>query len=75
MEPKLEEIREQQKATWDKFSPGWKKWDEFTMNFLKPMGDAIITHLQLKNNDSILDVATGTGEPGLTIAAMWAQPA
>ena len=73
MEPKLEEIREQQKATWDKFSPGWKKWDEFTMNFLKPMGDAIITHLQLKNNDSILDVATGTGEPGLTIAAMVPQ--
>ena len=69
MEPKLEEIRNQQKATWDKFSPGWRKWDEFTMNFLKPMGDAIIQHINVKPTDTVLDVATGTGEPGLTIAA------
>ena len=32
MDAKLEEIRNQQKATWDKFSPGWRKWDEFAMN-------------------------------------------
>ena len=69
MEPKLEEIRNQQKATWDKFSPGWRKWDEFTMNFLKPMGDAIIQYIHVKPTDKVLDVATGTGEPGLTIAA------
>ncbi len=73
MESKLEEIRDQQKATWDKFSPGWKKWDEFTMNFLKPMGDEIIKYVQLKKTDTVLDVATGTGEPGLTIAAMVPQ--
>lgn len=73
MEPKLVEIRDQQKATWDKFSPGWRKWDEFTMNFLKPMGDEIIKYLQLKKSDVVLDVATGTGEPGLTIAAIVPQ--
>ena len=70
MEQQLTEIREQQKATWNKFSPGWKKWDEFTMNFLKPMGDAIIAELNIKEDDAVLDVACGTGEPGLTIAAM-----
>ena len=70
MEQQLTEIREQQKATWNKFSPGWKKWDEFTMNFLKPMGDAIIAELNIKEDDVVLDVACGTGEPGLTIAAM-----
>ena len=37
MESELIKIREQQKETWNKFSPGWKKWDDFTMNFLKPM--------------------------------------
>ena len=37
MEARLVEIREQQKVSWDKFSPGWKKWDELTMDFLKPM--------------------------------------
>lgn len=70
METQVEEIREQQRMSWNKFSPGWKKWDEFTMNFLKPMGDAIIKNLQLKDEDQVLDVASGTGEPGLTIAAL-----
>lgn len=70
MEKKLEDIREQQKETWNKFSSGWKKWDEITMDWLKPMGDEIIRLLHPKNNDMILDVAAGTGEPGLTIASM-----
>jgi len=70
MKTKVEEIREQQRITWNKFSPGWKKWDEFTMNFLKPMGDAIIKNLELKDYDQVLDVAAGTGEPGLTIAGL-----
>jgi ubiquinone/menaquinone biosynthesis C-methylase UbiE len=68
MEQQLLEIREQQKATWNKFSPGWKKWDDLTMDFLKPMGDEIIEQLNLKDTDLVLDVAAGTGEPGLTIA-------
>lgn len=68
MEQQLEAIREQQKATWNKFSPGWKNWDDLTMDFLKPMGDAIIQQLDLKDSDVVLDVAAGTGEPGLTIA-------
>ncbi len=42
MEKRLEEIREQQKATWNKFSPGWKKWDDITMHWIRPMGDEII---------------------------------
>lgn len=70
MEAQLEQIREQQKETWNKFSPGWKKWDELTMDFLKPMGDEIIRLLKPKDDDVVLDVAAGTGEPGLTIAAM-----
>ncbi len=64
------EILEQQKQAWNRFSPGWKAWDSFTMAFLKPMGDAIIEALQPQPGDRVLDVATGTGEPGLTIAAL-----
>lgn len=69
MEPQLAQIREQQKDAWNKFSPGWKKWDDLMMDFLKPMGDEMIRLLQLKDSDVVLDVAAGTGEPGLTIAA------
>lgn len=70
MEQQLEKIREQQKQTWDTFAPGWKKWDDFVMNMIRPAGDEIIRHLNLKETDVVLDVATGTGEPGLTIATV-----
>jgi len=70
MDQQLEEIRDQQKNSWNKFSPGWKKWDSMTMDFLRPMGDEIIKMINPKETDVILDIASGTGEPGLTIAQM-----
>ena len=70
MEQALEQIREQQKQTWDTFSSGWKKWDNWVMTFIRPAGDEIIRQLNLKETDKVLDVATGTGEPGLTIASI-----
>jgi ubiquinone/menaquinone biosynthesis C-methylase UbiE len=70
MEAQLEQIREQQKATWNKFSPGWRKWDDFTMRWMQPTGEAMIRALELQNADTVLDIAAGTGEPGLTIATM-----
>jgi ubiquinone/menaquinone biosynthesis C-methylase UbiE len=70
MEQQQLDIREQQKQSWNKFSPGWKKWDSLLMQFLKPMGNAIIEQLQITDDDEVLDIAAGTGEPGLTIAAI-----
>ena len=68
MEQQLLEIRDQQKASWNKFSPGWKKWDNLVVDFLQPMGDEIIRLIKPSGNDLVLDIAAGTGEPGLTIA-------
>jgi len=68
MEHQLEEIREQQKASWNTFSIGWQKWDCLLMGFSKPMGNEIIRMLNPKDADLVLDVASGTGEPGLSIA-------
>ena len=70
MEPQLTQIRDQQKASWDKFSPGWKKWDRVNMVFLQPVGTEIIRLLAPQKGDVVLDIAAGTGEPGLTIAPM-----
>jgi ubiquinone/menaquinone biosynthesis C-methylase UbiE len=68
METRTNDISEAQKAAWNKFSPGWKKWDELVIRFLGPQGDAIIEHLAPKDVQRILDIAAGTGEPGLRIA-------
>ncbi|MBC6698489.1 class I SAM-dependent methyltransferase [Hymenobacter puniceus] len=70
MEAHLEQIREQQKDTWNRFSAGWRKWDNFTMDWLRPMGEEIVTCLRLHDTDVVLDVAAGTGEPGLTMAPL-----
>ena len=70
METKKLEVREQQRESWNKFAPGWQKWDSFTMRFLKPLGDAMIESVDFKETDNVLDIATGTGEPGLTIAGI-----
>jgi len=63
-------IRNKQKNSWNTFSPGWKKWDDFTMRFLRAQGEQIVAHLDLKPEDRVLDIAAGTGEPGLTIASI-----
>ncbi|HMU47469.1 MAG TPA: class I SAM-dependent methyltransferase [Chitinophagaceae bacterium] len=68
MNPVLTEISQQQKDSWNKFSGGWKKWDSTTMAFLQPMGEEMIRFLNPSGDQQILDVAGGTGEPGLTIA-------
>lgn len=62
-------IREQQKRSWNTFSPGWKHWDDFTMRFLQSQGDRIMEDLALQTHHTVLDIASGTGEPGLSIAS------
>jgi SAM-dependent methyltransferase len=68
METKTNDISVAQKAAWNKFSPGWRKWDDLVIRFLGPQGDAIIDHLAPKDGQRFLDIAAGTGEPGLRIA-------
>lgn len=69
MSSNLDQIRDQQRDTWDKFSAGWKKWDEMVLGWLAPFGEAIIRKADLREDSRVLDVAAGTGEPGLTAAA------
>jgi ubiquinone/menaquinone biosynthesis C-methylase UbiE len=68
METVIKDISTTQKASWNKFSAGWKKWDILTMAMLRPHGDAIMDHLGATGTSVVLDIAAGTGEPGLSIA-------
>ena len=73
MPSNLDQIRDQQRETWDQFSAGWKKWDEMVLGWLAPFGEAMIRHANLKEDSRVLDVAAGTGEPGLSAAALVPQ--
>ena len=66
----LDQIRDQQRETWEQFSAGWKKWDAMVLGWLAPYGEAMIRHANLREDANVLDVAAGTGEPGLTAAAL-----
>ena len=70
MPSQLEQIRDQQRQTWDKFSAGWKKWDELVLKWLAPVGQELIRSAALRDTSNVLDVAAGTGEPGLTAAGL-----
>jgi SAM-dependent methyltransferase len=67
--PDADAIRKQQLETWDRFSAGWIKWDRDLTDMLAPVGQEMIRSLALTDDGAHLDIASGTGEPGLSIAA------
>ncbi len=67
--PSADEIRDRQHAAWSGLSASWEKWDSVIMDQLRPVGDAIMDRLDIAEDQQHLDIASGTGEPGLSIAA------
>ena len=63
-------VRDQQRLLWDEFSAGWKKWDAELLGWHAPFGDALLQEPRLRPDSRVLDVAAGTGEPGLDAAAL-----
>lgn len=66
--PSADEIRDAQRATWAGLSVGWEKWDAVIVAQLAPVAAAMIEGLGIAGDQEHLDVASGTGEPGLSIA-------
>lgn len=65
-----DEIRDGQRVAWAGLSSGWEKWDSVIMDQLGPVGAAIIEGLDIAEDCRHLDIASGTGEPGLSIARL-----
>jgi SAM-dependent methyltransferase len=70
MPPTADEIRDAQRAAWAGLSATWEKWDAVIMDQLGPVGTAIIDRLDIAEDQQHLDIASGTGEPGLSIARL-----
>src|SRR4051812_16533494 len=68
--PSADEVRDVQRAAWARLSTTWEKWDSLIMDQLGPVGAAMIERLDIAADAHHLDVAAGTGEPGLSIARL-----
>jgi ubiquinone/menaquinone biosynthesis C-methylase UbiE len=68
--PNADDIRDVQRVTWAGLSAGWAKWDSVIMAQLGPVGAAMIESLEIAEEQQHLDIAAGTGEPGLSIARL-----
>ncbi|MEY2398004.1 MAG: hypothetical protein QOJ00_1178 [Actinomycetota bacterium] len=70
---RADEIREGQRKTWAGLSAGWAKWDAVIMEQMAPVTAAMIERLVIGERQQHLDIAAGTGEPGLSIATLAPQ--
>src|SRR4051794_41270877 len=68
--PSADEIRDGQRARWAALSASWEKWDAIIMDQLGPVGAAIVERLDIAEDQHHLDIASGTGEPGLSVARL-----
>jgi SAM-dependent methyltransferase len=68
--PSADEIRDGQRATWAGLAAGWEKWDAVIMDQLGPVGAAMVARLGIAPDARHLDIAAGTGEPGLSVARL-----
>ena len=65
-----DEIKKRQLNDWNLAAPGWKKWEKRFLQNLQPLTDVLIRDAGIKQGHIVLDLATGTGEPALTIAKL-----
>src|SRR5580693_3201734 len=55
---------------WRSSAPYWEKHREIIRQMFAPVTQALIDDARIATGDAVLDVATGPGEPALTIAAL-----
>jgi hypothetical protein len=68
--PSADEIRAGQRTAWSGLAAGWEKWHAVIAAQLRPVGTAMIERLHIAADQQHLDIASGTGEPGLSIAPL-----
>jgi SAM-dependent methyltransferase len=55
-------------SQWTGSAPYWEKHREIIREMFAPVAQALIADARIKSGDAVLDVATGPGEPALSIA-------
>lgn len=65
-----DEMRHHVRMEWNAAAPGWKKYGKDMLRWMAPISDQLISSTGITSGQTVLDVATGTGQPALTIARM-----
>jgi ubiquinone/menaquinone biosynthesis C-methylase UbiE len=55
---------------WSGSAPFWEKHRDIIREMFAPVTDALVEEAQIGSRQSVLDIATGQGEPALTIASL-----
>ena len=63
-----DEMRHRAQMEWNAAAQGWKKYGKDIFKWLAPVSDQLIRSTAITSGHTVLDVATGAGEPALTIA-------
>lgn len=62
------QYKEGQRQGWDSVADGWQKWWKITETASEKVSRRLIELAEIKQGSTVLDIATGIGEPAITAA-------
>jgi ubiquinone/menaquinone biosynthesis C-methylase UbiE len=65
-----EAVKQQHRDDWDRAAPRWRKFDEQLRRTGEPITRRLLELAGIQPGHRVLDIASGTGEPGLPAAEM-----
>jgi SAM-dependent methyltransferase len=66
----LDKYRQTSHETWDRIAVNWDSEREFIHSATAPVNERMVERLDPKPGDTVLDIASGTGETGFLVAAL-----
>ena len=64
----IDEAVEKSRAVWDEMAPGWERYHEYMWDTTRHVGEWLVDRVELRDGDTILDLAGGPGHNGFLAA-------